>query len=687
MTNSRIQNNRALTGSDGGMAGFVGTGGAVTVESSIISGNSAGLDTGGLFAQGTVTIRNSSIYNNTGANRVGGIALGANTVASLTNSTVSGNSSGVNGGGGIFTLSGTQLNLTNSTIAFNTTSGDGGGIYTGTAASHTIVNTIIADNGDTGSNAPDLFGDFSNASFRHSLIQSTAGITAGAPVDGVNGNIVGQDPLLGPLQNNGGTTPTHALLPGSPAIDAGDNSVLSFSLDQRGQIRIFNGTVDIGAFESQTVITIVPPDFDLNPIKPLNALAESDIETVNRDRVSDFLANGQICKAVASLDQYHTQNFAHHLGRVQTQAAPSCAQLQQQLPNDAAMLYVFAQTDKLHLISLTAQGEPIHYESAIARADIVNQISQFQQTLTNPVLRRSDRFLPAAQQLYQWLIEPALSDFQANGIHDILFGLDEGLRTLPLTALHDGQQFLIEQYQATLIPSLALTPTHRSVLREAAVLAVGISEFKQFATLPAVPVELASIKQAFPEAIQFENGQATIDNFQAQLQTQPHQIVHLATHGNFQPGRVNNSYIQFWDQQLNLKQIEQVDWSMADVELLVLSACQTALGDPSVEYGFAGLAVQAEAGAAVAGLWSANDTATLALMSEFYRQLSLGLPKGEALRQAQLALLNGTVRLADKQLVGSDKAIPLPSELHELGDRTFWHPYYWSAFTLIGNPW
>ncbi|NEO86596.1 MAG: CHAT domain-containing protein, partial [Spirulina sp. SIO3F2] len=121
--------------------------------------------------------------------------------------------------------------------------------------------------------------------------------------------------------------------------------------------------------------------------------------------------------------------------------------------------------------------------------------------------------------------------------------------------------------------------------------------------------------------------------------------------------------------------------------LLVLSACQTALGNQSVEYGFAGLAVQAEVGAAVAGLWSANDAATLALMSEFYRQLSLGQPKGEALRQAQLALLNETVRLEDKQLVGSGKAIALPPAMDGLGNLSFWHPYFWSGFTLIGNPW
>ncbi|NEO85350.1 MAG: CHAT domain-containing protein, partial [Spirulina sp. SIO3F2] len=285
------------------------------------------------------------------------------------------------------------------------------------------------------------------------------------------------------------------------------------------------------------------------------------------------------------------------------------------------------------------------------------------------------------------IIQPLLPEFEEKGINNILFGLDDGLRTLPIAALHDGEQFLIEQYQATLIPSLTLTPTERPDLQDASVLAIGISAFEQLAPLPAVPVELMSIKNQFPNGTNLQNEQATLANFQKQLQAQPNQIVHLATHGNFQPGQAENSYIQFWDEQLDLQQIEQVDWSNAVVELLVLSACQTALGDASMEYGFAGLAVQAQAGAAIAGLWGANDLATSALMSEFYRQLSLGQPKGEALRQAQLALLQGKVRLADKQLVGSDKAVPLPPELQELGDRTFWHPYYWSAFTLIGNPW
>ncbi|NEO85351.1 MAG: CHAT domain-containing protein [Spirulina sp. SIO3F2] len=712
ITNSTITNNQTTTSNDGGVSGFVGAGGTVTITNSVISGNrSLASSTGGLFSQGNLTLTDSTIYDNSSANLAGGIVLGANTVATITNTTLFNNSSGNNGGGilglagvqlslsnatlsgnssgnnggGIFTNTGAQLNLTNATIAFNNASGDGGGIFTTNDAAHSIVNTIIANNSGAASNAPDFSGNFASANFRHNLILSTAGITAGAPVDGVNGNIIGQDPRLEPLANNGGLTPTHALLPDSPAINAGENSAVSVSLDQNGQLRIQRGTVDIGAYESEfTVVT--PPLLDLQ-MPPLLSVEPLEAELMARERIEQFLARNQICEAVAALDQYYTQQFNQHLGQFKSQEPMSCAELQQRLPADAALLYVFAQTDELHLISLTAQGDPSHYEVPLPKAKIVSQLTNFQQTLTNPVLRRSEQFLPIAQQLHQWIMEPVLGEFQAKGINNILFSLDEGLRTLPIAALHNGEAFLLETVQTALIPSFYLTPTHRPHLQAASVLALGISEFDELAALPGVPVEIASIKEQFPSATPVAEAQATLNNFRGQLQTQPRQIVHLATHGNFQPGNIDNSYIQFWDDQLNLRQIEGLNWSMADVELLVLSACQTALGNPSVGYGFAGLAVQAEAGAAVAGLWSANDAATMALMREFYRQLGLGQPKGEALRQAQLALLQGTVRLVDKQLVGSDKAVLLPPELQELGDRTFWHPYYWSAFTLIGNPW
>ncbi|NEO85354.1 MAG: CHAT domain-containing protein [Spirulina sp. SIO3F2] len=681
LTNSMVSDNSA--GDDGG--GLNSNNGNIVLMNSIVSGNLVAEDGGGIDINylGDIFLTNSTVSGNSAAEYGGGIYSRAESIV-VTNSTISGNFAGLNGGG---INSGNAVTLRNATIAFNRANGDGGGVAVRGTHANQIVNTIIANNLDAGAQAPDISVNLSSSTVRYNLIQNTTGITGATIATAVNGNIVGKDPRLAPLANNGGPTPTHALLPGSPAINAGENAAVTYRFDQRGEVRIQKGRVDIGAYESE--LTIIPLSFfDYTPLEPLDVLALLDgYALLNREQVGELLAQGQICEAITTLDQHQTQQFNHHLQRFKVADPITCHELQQRLPDDAAILYVFAQIDKLHLLTLTAHNDPNHYEFPLPRDTVLSQVSTLQQTITNPVLWRSETFLNPAQQLHQWLVEPVLPEFQTKGIHNILFSLDEGLKTVPVTALHDGNQFLIENYQTSLIPSLTLTPTHRSRLQHASVFALGIADFEHLAPLHAVPLELASIKSRFPTTTSFQDDQATLINFQSQIRSQLNQIVHLATHGNFRPGQVDSSYIQFWDGRLSLNAIEQVNWHQSAVELLVLSACQTALGDPSVEYGFAGLAVQAEAGAAVAGLWSANDAATLALMREFYRQLSLGQPKGEALRQAQLALLNGTVRLENKYLVGSDKVIALPSELQELGDRTFWHPYYWSAFTLIGNPW
>jgi CHAT domain-containing protein len=138
-----------------------------------------------------------------------------------------------------------------------------------------------------------------------------------------------------------------------------------------------------------------------------------------------------------------------------------------------------------------------------------------------------------------------------------------------------------------------------------------------------------------------------------------------------------------------LNQLEELKLSNPQVELLVLSACTTAVGDEQAELGFAGLAVHAGVKSALASLWYVSDVGTLGLMTEFYQQLRTAPIKAEALRQAQLAMLRGEVRLQDGYLVrsGNNQALPLPSELAARGDRNLSHPYYWAAFTMIGSPW
>ncbi|MBD2017392.1 CHAT domain-containing protein [Microcoleus sp. FACHB-53] len=130
-------------------------------------------------------------------------------------------------------------------------------------------------------------------------------------------------------------------------------------------------------------------------------------------------------------------------------------------------------------------------------------------------------------------------------------------------------------------------------------------------------------------------------------------------------------------------------WLIArSTELLVLSACRTALGDREAELGFAGLAAQAGVKSVLGSVWNISDEGTLALMTEFYQQLKQAPMKAQALQQAQLAMLKGEVRFEGGELrTTAGEKLPLPPELAKLEDQDFSHPNYWSGFTMIGSPW
>jgi CHAT domain-containing protein len=186
----------------------------------------------------------------------------------------------------------------------------------------------------------------------------------------------------------------------------------------------------------------------------------------------------------------------------------------------------------------------------------------------------------------------------------------------------------------------------------------------------------------------------TVDNLVAQVthQAQNFEIIHLATHGEFRSGTLENSYIQFSDRRVSLFEfrqlIEQFGWDLIEQapELLVLSACRTAVGDDSAELGFAGLAVQSGAKSALASLWYVSDLGTLALMSEFYTILRSNPIKSQALRQAQLNLLTQRTRIeAGQMLLSTGETITLPPTLALLGEVNLANPYYWSGFKLIGS--
>ncbi|MEM9215074.1 MAG: CHAT domain-containing protein [Cyanobacteria bacterium P01_F01_bin.150] len=347
-------------------------------------------------------------------------------------------------------------------------------------------------------------------------------------------------------------------------------------------------------------------------------------------------------------------------------------------------------SDQLELMVVSSAGLPTRIRvDGATRNKVERVVRQFQNDITNPARRHSDRYLASAQTLHQWLIAPIEATLIDEGIENIAFVLDNGLRSLPMAALHDGERFLIEKYSVGMMPSLSLTDTRYVDTRDLGILAMGASEFEQQAPLPAVPVELAAITEdIWQNGEYFLNKDFTIENLKAQRQEQPYGIVHLATHGEFRAGTPENSYLQLGDRTLHLNELRELGLNDPTVELLVLSACRTALGDDSAELGFAGLALQAGVKSVMASLWYVSDAGALGLTTEFYRQLRETPIKAEALRQAQLAMIRGDIAL-DGNVLRSIRGgnINLPEAVTSEISMDLSHPFYWSAFTMVGSPW
>jgi CHAT domain-containing protein len=329
----------------------------------------------------------------------------------------------------------------------------------------------------------------------------------------------------------------------------------------------------------------------------------------------------------------------------------------------------------------------------VDRQNLLADVTKFRLQILSPQYRTSQQYLPLSKKLYQLLIAPIEDRLKVENIQNLVFSMDSGLRYLPLAVLHDGEQFLIEKYGVSLVPSFGLTDITYVDIRDRPVLAMGSAKFEGLPALPGVPLEVTNILEIPWMGESFINEQFTLDNFKQQAASQNFGVIHLATHAEFKPGRLENSYIQFFEDKLNLVQFRQLaqelGWTSVEnppIELLVLSACRTALGEEQAELGFAGLAVLSGVKSVLGSLWYVSDAATLGLMSEFYHHLRETPIKVQALRESQLALLRGKVEVKDGLLyLSTGETLTLPPELAQFAGMNFSHPYYWSAFTLVGN--
>ncbi|HIK13204.1 MAG TPA: CHAT domain-containing protein [Oscillatoriaceae cyanobacterium M33_DOE_052] len=424
--------------------------------------------------------------------------------------------------------------------------------------------------------------------------------------------------------------------------------------------------------------------------------AQLSFRTVSPSDVGGEIDSGNVPEATTFIDTIFTEELGSYIDKSVTVELKSFGAIQDKIGavssltnTKSAILYAFARPEQLDIILVPQKGLPIHRSIPEAKRQVLlATLQKLSGEITNPRGRYNNSYLTVSQQLYQWIIAPLEDEIEKLGLDTILFSMDAGLRSLPIAALHDGQQFLVEKYSLALIPSVNLTDTSYSPLKDAEILAMGASEFEGQTPLPAVPVEINNITQNW-QGSSFLNENFTLDNLKKQRASSQFRIVHLATHAEFVPGKPENSYIQLGDEKLTLDRLSELRLYDPPVDLLVLSACRTALGDDRSELGFAGLAVQAGVKTALASLWYVSDEGTLALMTEFYHSLKQAPIKAEALRQAQIAMIKNQARIENGNLIleNSNQTIPLPPEIANQPIPNLQHPYYWAPFTMIGSPW
>lgn len=494
--------------------------------------------------------------------------------------------------------------------------------------------------------------------------------------------------------NSGGVT----LRPGADSTFSGSQI---FGPGLPGEIRLlsFSDTPTGVIPEAQ------PPEaVDPTPIATTDSPAAAGATQVSLISTGQVLVDSQL----EQVEQEVVNEFTNYFGGLAKTAQPvstdqakaTLRNIQAQTGEVPAFLYVRfnrnpagvetnskPQEPTLELLLITPEGDPIRVQVLHApRQDVLRTQEQLRRQITNPNLTSGDAYLLAAQKLYRWLIAPIQTELTAAGVTNIGFIMDSGLRTLPLAALHNGTQFLVEQYSLGLIPSIGLIdPTYVPLNRQSSSLMVGGSaEFINQPPLWAANLEMSAIQD-------FWSGQAvtgpsfTVDALQQNRQQA--RIIHLATHAQFLRGAPEHSYLQFFDSRLRLNQVLDLGWFAPQVELVTLSACQTAMGNLDAELGFAGFALQAGAKSALASLWKVSDEATAGLMVTFYQQLDQQAIKAETLRQTQLAMIRGDVYTEGGQLVLPGASLSLPPQLATDGRQSFSHPFYWSAFTMVGSPW
>jgi len=328
------------------------------------------------------------------------------------------------------------------------------------------------------------------------------------------------------------------------------------------------------------------------------------------------------------------------------------------IDDKTAVIYPIILPDRLELL-VSSADKISHISIPVDDITLVKTIRSFRQELEN---YWGNNYITHAEQLYSWLIKPIQKLLDKQQTTTLVFVPDGALRTVPMAALFDGRQYLIEKFSIVSTPGLSLTDSRPIELASPQILLNGLSDSVQgFEALPAVEAELKAIQNLYGGKV-LENENFMSHAVKKELEVTPYTLVHIATHGKIEPN-VRDSFLLTYDGKITIDDLEDYigfgRYRVKGLELLTLSACETAVGDDRAALGLAGIALKAGARSALATLWSISDDATSTLIPVFYRHLNQpNTSKAKALQTAQLSLIH------------SEK---------------YRHPGFWAPFLLIGN--
>ncbi|RCJ25745.1 hypothetical protein A6S26_15535 [Nostoc sp. ATCC 43529] len=431
------------------------------------------------------------------------------------------------------------------------------------------------------------------------------------------------------------------------------------------------------AYYTQAVKSLQSLRGDLVALNPdIQFSFRESVEPVYRELVDLLLREAE--PSIENLSQARNVMEALQIAELDNFLGDACSLAEpvsiDNLDPNAAIIYPIVLSDRLEIIvKLPGKNSLRHYTQANVSE---TQIDDAVANLLTSLRKRStslSQTKAVGKKLYDWLIQPIASELQnpQNQVKTLAFVMDGSLRNIPPAMLYDGKQYLIENYGVVLTPGLQLFSSQPWADRNFKTLLAGTTKAPSFekehlGSLDNVAVELAEISQEISQSKKLEDREFLLEKIRQNLETEPFDIVHIATHGKFSSDP-EQTYILDWNKRINIRDLDSLFRNSNPrennpTELLILSACETAVGDKRAALGLAGIAIRAGARSTIATLIQINDASTAEFMQRLYKQLqNPSLTKVEALRNTQLAFLK------------------------EYPNTDYNRPYYWAPFILAGN--